>query len=577
MTSDPMSKLTLVRIPAALALGAALSACAAGPALRGPETATAYAPSDDASVYGLYLAGQAALDDGSTQVAAGYLGEAARRAPDAGELKSQAFAAALLAGDVGRAAALAPAAGSGNTAYALGQLTRAVAAMADGRDRDAYAVLSPAAMGEHWAAAALLRPWAAAGMGDKVAAAAPVQAGQDRAVEAFGQLNHARLLEYVGQLDAAEAAFAGQSSRSGVFTLAYGGFLERRGRRAEAVALYDKALASDPTDAAFAAAKTRAAAARPAPPPPSVRTGAAEALIGPAALLLAQKQPEAGLAYLRLTLALDPDLSEGWVLVGDALETQHDLPGARAAYVHVPPTSPEYATAQGRLALDLQEEGRKDEALRTAQALAAARPDDPHTLLVLSDLYRDDERYPEAVQTLDKLTAAVGPATAAEWRLYYLRGAALEREGRWDQAQGDLQHALSLKPDDPEVLNYLGFAWADRGEHLDEALRLLQKANALEPDSGAFVDSLGWAHYRMGQYPLATRELEHAASLDPADPDINSHLGDAYWRTGRRLEAQYQWRRVLTLDPDAQTRTATEAKLAHGLSAGSTLATSAPP
>ena len=572
-----MSKPSLLSAPAALALTLALSACATTPSLRGPERAAADAPSDDASVYGLYLAGQAALDDGSTRVAASYLGEAARRAPDARELKSQAFAAALLSGEIGRAAALAPPGQTNDEAYALGQLTRAVEAMSQGQDRDAYTLLSPATMGAHWAAASLLRPWAAAAIGDKAAAGAALPADQDRAVEAFGQLNHARLLERIGRLDAAEAAFAGQSSRSGVFTLAYGAFLERRGRQIEAIALYDKALAHDPTDAAFVAARARAAAGRPAPPVPSIRNGAAEALVGPAALLLAQKQPEAGLAYLRLAMTLDPELSEGWVLVGDALEAQHDLPGARAAYAHVLPASPEYATAQGRFALDLQEEGHKDEALQTAQALAAARPNDPHTLLVLSDLYRDDERYPEAVATLNGLMSKVGPATSADWRLYYLRGAALERQGRWGEAQGDLQHALSLMPDDPEVLNYLGFAWADRGERLDEAVQLLVKANALEPDSGAFVDSLGWAHYRLGQYKTAVSELERAASLDPADPDINNHLGDAYWRTGRRLEAQYQWRRVLTLGPDAPTKTAIEAKLAHGLPAGATLATDARP
>ncbi len=458
------------------------------------------------------------------------------------------------------------------SAYALGQLTLAVVELSHGQDHTAYQRLSASSMGEHWAAAALLQPWAAAADGNWSAAIASPAGGPDRAVEAFGQLNHALLLERAGKLDRAQEAFASQAVRGGVFALAYGGYLERHGHRLDALALYEKGLAKDPTDPAFSAARARAAAGGPAAPAPSLRTGAAEALVGPAALLLAQKQPDAGLAYLRLALTLDPDLSEAWVLVGDALEAQHDIPGARAAYARVKSSSPEYTTAQGRLALDLQEDDQKPQALSTAQALAAARPDDPHTALVLADLYRDDDRFPEAVQTLDKLIAQVGPATAADWRLYYLRGAAYEREGRWTEAQADLQHALSLKPDDPEVMNYLGFAWADRGEHLDQALSLLEKANALSPESGAFVDSLGWAHYRLGQYPQAVMELEHAASLDPADPDINTHLGDAYWRIGRKLEAQYQWRRVLTLEPDATTRAAINDRLAHGLPAGPTLA-----
>ncbi len=582
MTSALMPKSLSIaaRVLAVLLLPASLAACASGPPpqLRGLQTGTADAPEDDASVYGLYLAGEAALDDGVPGVAAQYLGEAARRTPETAELKERAFAAALLAGEVRQAAALAPPPGQSDAAaYALGQLTLAVVELSDGQGKAAYQRLSTSTMGEHWAAAALLRPWAAAAAGDLAAATAAPEAGQDRAVEAFGQLNHATLLERAGKFDAAEAAFAGQSGRSGVFTLAYGAFLERRGRDTEALALYDKALAKDPTDPAFSAARTRAAAHAPGPPAPSLRTGAAEALVGPAALLLAQKQPDAGLAYLRLALTLDPELSESWVLVGDALESQHDAAGARAAYARVKPASPEYTTAQGRLALDLQEEGRKDEALRVANTLAKVRSDDPHTLLVLADLYRDDARYPEAVQTLNQLMGQVGPATTAEWRLFYLRGAALEREGQWPQAQADLQHALILKPDDPEMLNYLGFALADRGERLDEALHLLERANALAPDSGAFIDSLGWAHYRLGRYSQAVGELEHAASLDPADPDINSHLGDAYWRSGRQLEAKYQWRRVLTLDPDATTRVAMQARLASGLPGAAPASKSATP
>ena len=253
------------------------------------------------------------------------------------------------------------------------------------------------------------------------------------------------------------------------------------------------------------------------------------------------------------------------MLVGDALESQDDLPGARAAYAEVAADSPEYTTAQGRMALDLQQEGDKTAALARAQAIVAVRPADPHALLVLAELYRDDERYADSVRTLDRLIASASPAIVRDWRLYYLRGAAYEREGRWPQAQADLQIALSEQPDDPEILNYLGFAWADRGERLPEALKLVEKADSLDPNSGAIVDSLGWAHYRLGDYREAVRELERAASLDPSDPEVNGHLGDVYWRLGRRLEARYQWNQVLSLDPDADARAATQAKLANGL------------
>jgi tetratricopeptide (TPR) repeat protein len=573
----------IVRVLAAAAATAALAACASPPvppptvALRAADAAPADAPQDSASVYGLYLAGEAALDDGASQDAAAYLSRASAKSPDADFIKERAFAAALVAGEVDRAAALAatlrpPAPQEESSIYTLGVLTRAAVDLADGHGKEGYARLSAAPLspqggGAHSDAILLLKPWAAAMAGDTATAIAPPPATQDRGVRAFAALGHALLLERAGRQSQAETAYREQSAKGALFTLAYGGFLERRGRQAEAIALYDRALGKDPDDPALSAARARAVAKRPTPPQPSLRNGAAEALVGPAALLIEAKQGDAGLAYLRLALKLDPHLDEAWVLVGETMDGAGDPRLAREAYQQVQPGAPEYATAQDRLAISLQNSGDKTRALEIARAAAAHAPDDPQTLVVLSDLLRDDNRYGEAVEVLDKLIAKVGGDAASSWRLYYLRGAALEQAGRWPQAQGDLQTALKLRPDDPEILNYLGFAWADRGENLKQALTLLQKATLLDPQNGAVIDSLGWVHYRLGDYYQAVHELELAAALDAADPEVNDHLGDAYWRVGRRLEARYQWRRVLSLSPDAAQRASVETKLADGLQA----------
>lgn len=554
-------------VPAAL-----LAACASAPdapQLRPTVQAGDGLVDADASTFGLYLAGSAALDRGESRDAAFYLSRASAQAPGSPLIQERAFAAALVAGDVDKAAVLAaglPARASGDdqSASVLGLLTRATVDMAQDRGRDAYTLLQSAPPGVHSAAVTLLTPWAAAQAGDVKASIAPATT-QERAAAVFAALGRAALLERSGDLPAAEAVYKSQAGRGGVFALAYGGFLERRGRRADAVVLYQRGLTKDPTDPAFSEAEARASAARPAPPLPTLRQGAAQALIGPAALLLTAKQGEAGLAYLRLSLRLDPELDEAWVLVGDAMDSAGDPAAAREAYEKVRPGSAEYATAQGRLALALQTSGDKAGAVALAQATLASHPDDPQALIVLADLLRDDDRYDEAVKVLDRLIAKVGGDQASAWRLYYLRGASLERAGRWAAAQVDLQRALQLKPDDPEVLNYLGFAWVDRGEHLHQALGLLEKATLLDPRDGAVIDSLGWAHYRLGDYTDAVRELELAVSLDPADPEVNDHLGDAYWRSGRRLEARYQWSRVLTLAPDADRRTSAQAKLGAGL------------
>jgi Flp pilus assembly protein TadD len=572
----PLRPAPIARLLVAAASVASLAACATPPppavALRGSDVVTVEAPHDNASVYGLYLAGEAALDDGASHDAAFYLSRASAKSPDAEFIKERAFAAALVAGEVDRAASLAaslrtPGPQEEDSIYALGVLTRATVDLSQNHAKEGYALLAAAPKGGHSDAMLLLKPWAAAMAGDMTAAIASPPTSQDRGVRAFSALGHALLLEHAGRQTLADAAYREQSAKGVLFTLAYGAFLERRGRQAEAVALYDKALAKEPSDPALNTARARAAANRPAPPQPSLKSGAGQALVGPAALLIEAKQGDAGLAYLRLALRLDPHMDEAWVLVGETMDGAGDPVSARAAYAQVQPASPEYPTAQDRLAVNLQNSGDKGQALDIARAAAAKAPDDPQTLVVLSDILRDDERYGEAVDVLDKLIAKTGGDAATSWRLYYLRGAALEQSGKWPQAQGDLQQALKLRPDDPEILNYLGFAWADRGENLKQALTLLQKATLLDPQNGAVIDSLGWVHYRLGDYHQAVHELELAAALDAADPEVNDHLGDAYWRVGRRLEAKYQWRRVLSLSPNPAQRASVETKLVDGLQA----------
>jgi Flp pilus assembly protein TadD len=252
------------------------------------------------------------------------------------------------------------------------------------------------------------------------------------------------------------------------------------------------------------------------------------------------------------------------VLVGDAMNAAGDVDSAKEAYGRVKPRSDQYIAAKSRLTLLAQQANDKEGALRQARDMLEAAPHDPRPLVLYADLLRDDGRYAEAVDALNRAVAEVGEADAG-WSLFYERGVAEERAGDWPKAEADLQRALTLKPNDPQVLNYLGFAWADRGEHLKEALGMLQMAAALEPRSGAIVDSLGWARYRTRQYHDALRDLEQAVMLEPSDPEVNSHLGDVYWRLGRQLEARFQWQRVLTLDPDSKIKAAAEMKLAKGL------------
>jgi tetratricopeptide (TPR) repeat protein len=560
-----------------LLASASLCACAANSpeglrASTGSQpVGAALAQDREASSFGLYLAGEAAIDGGASREAAAYFERASQLEPDSPTLRDRAFSSALISGEIGKAAAAAQNLGDGDDPIqTLGRLTRGVEAMAQNDGRGAVAVLSanPPVLGPHNVAVALLKPWAQAMAGDWVAATAPRPLlAQDPVASGVADLGRAELLERSGKLSDAEAVYKARASgKSGLYSLAYGGFLERQNRRDEAIALYSKVLVATPGDAAIRVARSRAQAKLAPRPLPTLMQGGAEALIAPAAVLLARREGDSGLAYLRLALRLDPTLDEAWVLVGDAMSAAGDNEAARDAYLKVKPGSEQYVSARGRLSLQLQAANDKDGALRAARETLDAAPTDPRALVLYADLLRDDERYAEAVQVLTRAIAAETADTGGEvWSLYYLRGAAEERAGDWTKAEADLQHALLLKPDEPQVLNYLGYAWADRGEHLKDALAMLEKAAALEPKSGAIVDSLGWAHYRIHQYADAAKELEQAVLLDPSDPEVNNHLGDAYWRTGRTLEARYQWNRVLTLDADAKTKAAVQTKLLAGL------------
>ena len=129
-------------------------------------------------------------------------------------------------------------------------------------------------------------------------------------------------------------------------------------------------------------------------------------------------------------------------------------------------------------------------------------------------------------------------------------------------AEADFLHALQLSPDQPYVLNYLGYAWTEQGRNLPRARQMIERAVELRPNDGSIVDSLGWVLLQQGDTAGAVRFLERAVELDSEDATVNGHLGDAYMAAGRKREAQVQWRRALILNPEPQEVQALEAKLA---------------
>jgi Flp pilus assembly protein TadD len=190
-------------------------------------------------------------------------------------------------------------------------------------------------------------------------------------------------------------------------------------------------------------------------------------------------------------------------------------------------------------------------ALKILDSLNATFPDRPEPYSMRGDIEHDAKHYTASVNAYTAAIARLGHETQQNWTLFYQRGISQERAGDWPKAEADFQHALQLAPEQPFVLNYLAYSWTERGENLDKARQMIERAVALRPNDGAIIDSLGWLVLRQGDVPGAVKLLQRAVELEPADPTVNGHLGDAYWAAGRKLEAQFQWRRALTLEPDA--------------------------
>ena len=539
-----------------------LSACAEGAGLRpsldiGPSA-------ESGSSYGLFLSAQKALNDGDGAAAANLYKRAQAQGLSPEFAQEREFTAALLGGDIPRAARLAPAGETASPAMErMGLLTRAVDDMASGKGKSAYEILSGQGIGfPHGAARSLLLPWAAAQAGQTEASLVRPQAENDKLVEAFGQLAQAHLFERARRYDEAETDFKTLPKGEGLasFQLAYGEFLERRGRQADAVAVYDAALIATPGYPELATARERAAAKRAVPNAPGLREGAAQGLLAASAAMMQARQPQLSQAYLHLVLRLQPERDEAWLMLGDVLSQNGDVEGARAAYEKLKPTDPDYISARSKLAWSYQKSGDKDRAIalaREAHMLAPMRGGG----VVLAELLRANMQYDEA---LELMTLAL-ERQPQSWRIRFARATVLEQMGRWPEAEADLKAALAQAPDEPELLNYLGYSWIDRGVHLDEAISMVERAVAVEPESAAMIDSVGWGYYRKGDYKKAQIHLEKAVEMMPGNPEVNDHLGDLYWRMGRRLEAEFQWRRVLTLEPDDKIKGRAELKIKNGL------------
>ena len=361
-----------------------------------------------------------------------------------------------------------------------------------------------------------------------------------------------------------KAAYQAEPTNS-VFADAYASVEARVGDRAVAQKLYEDALALAPNEPQL---KQRVADMKagkvPEPPISSSVEGAAKVFY-----LLGGARARPGeeilpLIYMQFAHFLVPKDDTIAYALGDSFGAVGQSERAIGYFDLVSPDSPLRDRAMIKKAFNLETAGNTEEAIKTLNVLLKDGKAELDALNSLGVLLRVKKRWPEAIEVYSKAIQQIGSPTAADWSLFHGRGICYERNKQWPEAEADLKTALSFLPDNPrlgpvnaynraQVLNYLAYSWVDRDLHIDEAFPMLQRAVDLTgARDGYIVDSLGWAYYRQGKYDQAVVELERALALKSSDPVINDHLGDAYWKVGRKLEAQFQWNHARDLKPEPE-------------------------
>ncbi|NTJ41497.1 tetratricopeptide repeat protein [Agrobacterium larrymoorei] len=294
--------------------------------------------------------------------------------------------------------------------------------------------------------------------------------------------------------------------------------------------------------------------------------GAASVMFSIAGALNREGAEEIVTLYLQTSRALDPQSADTLILLGGLAEAQKQPERAIQFYREVPADSPMHRISELQLGLTLAQTERVDEARQHLKALLESDPADLRSYLAYGSVLSDAKDYAAMAANYDKAVEVIGAVpNKADWTIFFQRGIAYERLKQWDKAEPSFKRALELNPEQPQVLNYLGYSWVDKNINLDEGIDMIRRAVELRPNDGYIVDSLGWAHYRLGAFDEAVTELERAIELRAGDPTINDHLGDAYWRVGRKLEAVYQWNRALIGDSDDVDKAKVKEKIANGL------------
>ncbi len=544
------------------------------PSLNGADDKSVDVPvtSASGSASGNYLAGRFAGATRDTRRAARYYALALRQDPDNDIILDRAFLLELAGGQVESAMLRAEIIAQRDPTKRLARLALGLKAAMANDMTGARVHLTASASGPfNTLASRLIAAWTYEGEGRTDEALAELgRIDRTAAFDLFRAYHTALILDHAGQEVAADKAYVALINAGGGGALrvvqAYGGFLERHGRGQDAGKLYAEYAAGMPDNPLIETAFNRVMSGT-VPPPliASAADGIAEALYGLASALAQDRSVDLPIVYLQITLYVRSDFDVAQMLLGDLLSTLERWREANGSYEKIESASPLYESARIQMALNLDRTEQTDKAVAVLEQISTKSRAPMRALTSLGDLLRSRERFDDAANAYGHAISLITEPGPRYWSLYYARGVSYERAGKWDLAEQDLKEARRLDPEQPLVLNYLGYSWIEKGEHLTEAVQMIERAVAMAPNDGYIVDSLGWANYKLGNLERAVEYLERAVSLRPEDPTINEHLGDAYWKSGRTIEARFQWRHSLALGADKKQVPDLEKKINFGL------------
>ncbi|MBR0757325.1 tetratricopeptide repeat protein [Bradyrhizobium jicamae] len=520
---------------------------------------------------GSYLAARHASVERDATSAAAFYRSALRTDPKNSELLDRAFISSLADGDIDEAVKLADRILTQDKANRVARLVVGVRDLKAKKYTAAQGNINQSIRGPITdLVATLLSAWASYGAGDAKTAVANIDklTGPEW-YPIFKDLHAGMIYELAGKEKDAGARLEKtyKLDDTSLRTVEeYARWTSRNKDAAAATAIYeafDKKLPRHPL--IVEGIKETKAGKKLPPLVESPQAGAAEALYGIGTTLTRRGGEDLALVYLQLALYLQPNHPMALLSLADLYESVKKPQMAIKIYERMPASSPLKRNAQIQLATNLDSADRSDEAIKILKDLTAESPKDIEAIQALGNIERGRKKFADCANTYSQAIDALSAGDKNAWVTYYYRGICEERSKQWNKAEADMRKALELQPEQPHVLNYLGYSWIDQGVNLDEGMKMIKRAVDQRPDDGYIVDSLGWAYYRIGNYEEAVKNLERAIDLKPEDPTINDHLGDAYWRIGRTLEAKFQWAHARDLKPEPEELPKIQAKLDNGL------------